>query len=349
MAQAIACLSQIVRLYAVYHCRLPKGLWLDLHALFQLTQQATPFRNRGLGQAWRKRVHPQAEYLRAQLLALADPCGLLPHEAILLDSLLEKWVTKVKLADDAEEGWRLDANVDAPAVWGGAGRSRLDWTELAALFTECREFAAPLERFAPWPQPLETIPSGLLERLERSWFHPPVEPAGLAADAELVVGFIEIFARLKGEGSQAIRVRVRDNRAEIGEAPAGGLQVGDLVGVFALNGGDLLSLARLARLEWSETEQGLCVWLEAIPGKGFAVALQPLDRLRQPCAYQRGLLLADKDRLALLLAEQPLAEGTVVRLRRGGRLYPVRLDERRHLARGVLQCRCASAADLVQK
>lgn len=349
---AIACLGQIIRLFGFCHRRLPEGLWLDLHALFQLAQTAKLTRTKSKwSRLQRAYTTPEREYCKALLLGLADPYGLLPQEVTLLDSLLEKWVAMVKTTDDPAAGWYIDRDTDAPATWSAAGHGpRLDLTELAALFAGHRHLATPVGRFESWHQPPDTIPLGLLERLERGWFQPPVEPAGFPSmDSEWVIGLENIFARLQGKATEAIPAMIDAGRVWVADARPESLQVGDLVGVFAPDGGDPIGLAGVDRLLWSESGQGLHVQLKGMQGEVFAVGLQPFCRTRQPCAYQRGLLLAEADRLSLLLAEQPLQEGLVVRLLHGGKLYPVRLDSRQNPARRTLSCRCVSAADLVQK
>lgn len=348
---AIACLGQIVRLCGFYHRQIPEGLWLDLHVLFQLAHTAKLARTKRkwLGLRHRADTTPEWEYLRVVLLGLADPYGLLPQEVMLLDSLLEKWVMWVKIAKDSAEGWQLDFQQDVPAHWGASG-PRLDLTALAELFAAHRHLAAPVGRFESWSQPPDTIPLGLLERLERDWFQPPVEPAGFPSmPAEWVIGLEEIFARLQGKATESIAVTIDAGQAEVAGVRPESVQVGDLVGVFVPDGGDLIGLAGVDRLLWSESAQVLHVQLKAMPGKVFAVGIQPFYRARQPCAYQRGLLLAEAKRLSLLLAEQPLQVGVVVRLLYGDKLYPVRLDECQNPARKTLSCRCVSAAGLVQK
>ncbi len=351
---AIACLGQIIRLGGFYHCRLPEGLWLDLHALFQLAQQAklAQARNRWSVLGQRVTTTPEREYLRGLLLGLADPYGLLPHEVILLDGLLDKWLVWVKIVDDPGEGWQLDGSRDMPACWRAARHGlRLDWTHLAALFARCRHLAAAQGRFKSHPSSDAPIPLGLLEYLEQHWFQPPLErERAPPVDCEWVIGLTEIFARLQGEATEAIAADIdADAEYVVVNARPESVQVGDLVGVFKAHQGDLIGLARIDRLEWAESRV-LRAQLKVLPGGVFAVGVQPLDRARQPCAYQRGLLLVtDPDRLSLLLAEQPLPERLVVRLLHGGKLYPIRLDGCQHLARGIISCRCVSAASLVQK
>lgn len=351
LVRAIACLRQIVCLFGCYHHRVPDGLWLDLHALFQQAQQAEPSLARSRWLAFRQRVSPAREYFRAQLLGLADPYGLSPQEVILLDALLEKWAAMVRIADSPGEGWHLDGEADAPANWGYLEHGpRLDLTRLATLFAEHRKLATPLGRFESWQRLPETIPLGLLERLERYWFQPPLEPERLPSmECAWVIGLENIFARLQGEATEAIPVRIEADWEEVVGVRPGSLQLGDLVGVFARDRGDLLGLARVARLEWSESVQRLRVQLEAIAGKVFPVGIQPLCRISRPCAYQRGLLLAETGQLSLLLAEQPLGEGLVVRLLYGDKHYPVRLSGRQNPARRTLSCRCVSASEWVQK
>jgi hypothetical protein len=346
---AIACLRQIVCLFGCYHHRLPNGLWLDLHALFQQAQQAELSGARGRRWGFRRRVTPAEEYFRVQLLGLADPYGLSSQEVILLDALLEKWAAMVRIADGSGEGWHLDGKADAPASWGHGHGPRLDLTRLATLFADHRKLATPLGRFESWHRLPETIPVGLLERLERYWFQPPLEPAGLPSmECAWVIGLEDIFARLQGEATEAIPVRIEAGWAEVAGARPGSLQLGDLVGVFARDGGDWRGLARVARLEWSESVQRLRVQLEAIEGEVFPVGIQPLCRISRPCAYQRGLLLAEAGQLSLLLAEQPLGESLVVRLLYGDKHYPVRLSGRQNPARRTLSCRCVSAAEWIQ-
>lgn len=347
LVRAIACLRQIVLLFGCYHRRLPDGLWLDLHALFQQAQQAelSLARSRWLG--FRRRAIPAEEYFRAQLLGLADPYGLLPQEVILLDALLEKWAAMVRIADGPGEGWHLDSEADAPAKWGYVGNGpRLDLTGLAKLFADHRKLATPLGRFESWQRLPETIPVGLLERLERYWFQPPLEPVAFPSmECAWVIGLEDIFARLQGETAEAIPVRIEAGWAELAGARPGSLQLGDLVGVFARDRGDWLGLARVARIEWSESVQRLRVQLEALEGEVFPVGIQPLCRISRLCAYQRGLLLAETGQLSLLLAEQPLSEGLVVRLLYGDKHYPVRLSGRQNPARKTLRCRCVSASE----
>ncbi len=350
---AIACLGQIVRLCGFYHRRMPAGLWLDLNALFQAAQKAGLARTkcRWLPLSHRTYTTPEWEYLKVLLLGLADPYGLLPQEVILLDSLLEKWAAMVRIADDPAEGWYLDGSLDTPANWSAARDGpRLDLTGLAVLFAGHRHWAAPVGRFESWPKAPDTLPVGLLERLERCWLQPPADPAGFPSmDSEWVIGLEDIFARLQGKTTGAIPALLDAGQEYVASAPPESLQVGDLLGVFLPDDGDPIGLAVVDRLLWSESAQVLHVQLKAMPGEVFAVGLQPFYRARQPCAYQRGLLLAEADRLSLLLAEQPLQEGLVVRLLHGGRLYPVRLDGRQNPARRTLSCRCVSAAGLVQK
>ncbi len=346
LAKAITCLRQIVYLHGIYHRRLPEGVWLDLHALFRLAQQAG--KKRGL--RWRQADTPQAEYFKAQLLGLADPYALLPQELILLDALLEKWVAMVKITADAGPGWCFAEGLDAPAEWQETGDGlRLDLREIEDLLISHKQFASPEGRFESLGVMPKPIALGLLERLERRWFQAPLEPKKETwPEAEWVVGLESIFMRLEGKAVQAISARMEAGRVKVGKAPSASLQVGDLVGVFA-GEGDFIGLARVDRIEWSVKTQNLDVQLEAIPGKVFAVGVQPFYRARQPCAYQRGLLLANQKSLELLLAEQPLPESLTVRLLHGNKLYPVRLDRRQNPARRTLNYRCASAVDLVQK
>ena len=349
LAGAIACLKQIVYLHGIYHHRLPEGVWLDLHALFRLALKASAAKAKKKGLLHQAGT-PQAEYFKAQLLGLADPYALLPQESILLDALLEKWIALVKVATEAGSGWCLAEGVDAPAEWQEAGNGlRLDLSELAGLLVTHKQFALPVRRFAFSRAVPETIPLGLLERLERSWFHPPLEPQKETwSQSQWIVGLESIFMRLAGQAVEAIAAQREGGWIRLTKAPPGSLQVGDLVGVFA-GESDLIGLARVDRIEWSVKTENLDVQLEAIPGKVFAVGVQPFYRARQPCAYQRGLLLADQNKLELLLAEQPLPESLAVRLLYGDKLYPVRLDCRQNPACKVLSYRCASAVDLVQK
>lgn len=336
---AIACLRQIIVLCGFYHRELPYGAWLDLHHLFRLAQKTGLAQSRCTWQG--KRVSPEGEYLRALLLGLADPYGLLPQEVYLLDCLLEKWAPLAKL-NSAGEGWCLDEAEGAPAKWRMAmpGQDlRLDLTGLARMFAENRHLASASGRFASQSR-ADTVTADFLEYLEKRWFYPQSELCEFAlGSGEWVIGLKSIFARLNGEEVAAIAARTPI------DPPPQAIQIGDLVGVFA-PGGEMHGLAVVVKIKWSKA---LEMQLEAVPGTVWPVGIQPLYRAKQPCAYQRGLLLAESRKLFLLLAEQPLGESTLVRLLYQDKQYPVRLDSCHSLARGVLRCQCVSIANWLQK
>ncbi|GAB4360976.1 MAG: hypothetical protein Kow0060_16420 [Methylohalobius crimeensis] len=360
---AMACLGQIVRLCGFYHHPWPEGLWKDLHLLFQQAQEREVSRNKVKWPGLRHRAVtvPEWEYSRCLLLGLADSGRLLPQEVILLDSLLEKWAPLVKIVEDSGKGWHLHAASDSPARWLSAGEGRasprLDMSELAVLIADHKHLAASVGRFEYWREPADTLSSELLDYLVRRWFQSPPQGGGFAVmDADWVVGLEAIFERLQGRTVEAIPVADESGRVRVLQTLPESLQVGDLVGVFAPHGGDLIGLAVLAQLRWSDTENlaeagepVLWATLEAVPGMVFPVGIQPLYRVGHPCDYQRGLLLAEQGRLSLLLAEQTIRDGWVVRLLYGDNLYPMRLGKPHGIGRGVLHCPCVSFADRFQK
>ena len=352
--EGLYCLRQILLLRGLSHRPVPEGLWLDVHWIYTATLEAGSARQQVRRSFLRhhSRTTIEWEYIHTIWLALSDPFSLTANELLALDSLLEKWVPMMNLYADGQTGWTIHEKTDVPAQWeAGKEGMRLDFSQFFAFLESRQDLVSRLGRFEWDEHPDDTLPARLLEHWESLWEHHAWDGlAGVEGQQTAVeIGLSKLFGRLQGEPSSgAVMTATANQWWRLEEAS--GVRVGDLVGLFDGNDDSLTRLAVVAKLS-QETGDDTRVWLQLVElqGQVLPAGVQPLYAGERPLTYQRGLLLQQEKRLILLVAQQRLEDGTVVRLLCGEKVFPVRLSQRDNIARNLLAFACESVAREFQK
>ncbi|HHJ39972.1 MAG TPA: hypothetical protein ENJ86_11045 [Methylothermaceae bacterium] len=336
-------LYRTLSLRAFFHWQLPENIWRDIHSVYRLAgeRDIISLSTKLPGLRHGKRTALEKRYKQSLLLGLAEPFALLPREIRLLEALMEKWAPLLVLESTVGMGWRIHFNEDVPAVWADDDSSlRINFSSLVKLLKEHRAFASKVGRFEYWEQESnETLSLDLLDQLVQSWLGAEPEIEQPPERCHLVAGFKPVFQYLAQEEKPSIWMAMGQGEWLECHVTLGSLQIGDLVGIIT---NDLLDhLAVVAQLKQTETDlDSVLLKLQPLLHEVTPVGVQPLVTIQKLQTYQRGLLGKIEGRDVLLLQQQPVEAGTMIRVLREDMAYPVKLEEKANPARGVLQFTC---------
>ncbi|GEM_PF-6353797 len=348
MLRLFETLRQILLLHYFFHWQLPENLWRDIHSVYRLAvdKDVVSLKTKLPGLHHGKRTTLEKRYKQNLLLGLAGPFGLMPEELKLLEPLMEKWAPLLVLEMAAGTGWRIDHEKDVPAVWTAEDVGlRINFAGLLKLLKEHREFASKAGRFEYWQQDVkDTLSLDLLEHLVQSWLSGTQEEVKPPERCHLIAGFKPLFNYLIQEENPTMWMAMGQAGWLECQVALGGVQVGDLLGI--VRDGSLDDLAVVAQLKQTETGlDSVLLKLRPLLQGVEPVGIQPLLSVQKLQVYQRGLLGRAGGKEVLLLQQQPLEPGTVVRMLKDEAVYPLKLEEKQNPARGVLQFSCQSATN----
>ncbi|MGE5794195.1 MAG: hypothetical protein ACM36B_15975 [Bacteroidota bacterium] len=212
--RALDCTAELMMVHYRARRELDNELWQDLHQLFQ-TAEAHGLTTTTVSAGHRsKSVSTCAEaYVRALLLALANPPGLAPRELQWTRRWASMWAYKVDLvaaAGDAQ-GYAVDLAGNQPPAWikADAATPTTRFLETANLRRSVRSRVKKLESGVD-PQTLglgkdcvQPDVGRLLVQLSRVWVETPAPRQFtrrlVAARAELVSGLESIHVAISGK------------------------------------------------------------------------------------------------------------------------------------------------------
>ncbi len=315
--RALAAFAEILISHYLFKIKEPKGIWLDIHQLFQSQRENADVNTKVIDNVARKLAKTSLSdcYKQIILLRLADPYSLLQQEILEIFGSLEKWAGLTELAGSGKVGapgipnCLVDCQQDRHASWESEEsgllphQNFLDRTALLRLLSDHKEFVdAEKGRFDAVGFGGEHIPMtlGLLELLEQRWSGREQKAASIFGEGE-----VRLFVLGLKAVHQHLNIKSHSGEVVQSEWLAESCQKKELICDF--DGDEKISLGSLVAFRkfdvarnrlalgivctlFSKKDHVMGFELQLMAGKPQAAGIQPVGTTKKAQTYQRAIL-----------------------------------------------------------
>lgn len=360
--RVLAAFSEILILHYLFKIKEPKGIWLDIHQLFQFQREKVDVNAKVIDKVGRKlpKTSLSDGYKKLILMRLAAPYSLLQQEILEISGSLEKWAGLTELVGSEKIGKQnclLDCQQDIYASWSGTKNSLLphqnllDRSGLLRLLSDHKEFVDVKKgRFDAVGFDNEHVPMtlGLLELLEQRW-------SGREQNIASIFGGGQTRLFVLGLKAVHQHLNARSNLDEViqSEWLAESRQEKELTCDF--DGDEKIALGSLVAFRkpdaprnrlalgivctlFSKKDHEMGFELQLMAGKPQAAGIQPVSAAKRLETYQRAILFftgeASERKLWFVAETRGLNQQQIIRLLTNNETVDVQVLRKMDIGKG---------------